>query len=73
MRHPATDLLRTHVEEGISAHTGPLWSPQALETAISKGPNTSACIPEMITFVQEEMQLRIKDGFSVLLPAADVM
>ena len=40
--HPATHLLRFYVEDGIPAHTGPLWPLQALETAISKGPHASA-------------------------------
>ena len=43
VRHPPAALIQTYVEEGIPAHMGTLWSPQALETAISKGPHTSAC------------------------------
>ena len=45
VRHPAVALLQTYVEEGIPAHTGSPWSPQALETAISKGPHALACTP----------------------------
>ena len=40
VRHPAAALIQSYVEEGIPAHTGPLWSPQAPETAISKGSHT---------------------------------
>ena len=40
LRHPDATLLQTYVEEGIMAHTGTPWSPQAMETAISKGPHT---------------------------------
>ena len=47
--------------------------PQALETAISKGPHASACTPDMTTFIGREMQRRIKDGFSILLLAADTI
>ena len=43
VKHPAAALLQTYVEEDIPDHTGPWWSPQALETAISKGPHTSSC------------------------------
>ena len=43
--HPAADLLRAYVEEGISTHTGPLWSLQALKTVIYKGPHVSAYTP----------------------------
>ena len=73
VRHPAAALLRTYVEEGIPSHMGPPWSPQALETAISKGPHTSACTPEMTSFIRGDMQQRIKYGFSILLLAADVV
>ena len=37
----AVDLLRSYVEEGIPVQTSPLWSLQALETAISKEPHVS--------------------------------
>ena len=73
MRHPAADLLRTYSEEGIPSHTGPPWSPQALETAIPKGTHASACTSDMKTFIRGEMQWSIKDGFSILLPAADAI
>ena len=63
----------SYVEEGINAHTGTQWYPQALETAISKAPHASACTLEMTTFIGGEMKRRINDGFSILLPAADVV
>ena len=44
-----------------------------LETAISKGQHTSACTPEMITFIRGEMQQMINDGFSILHLAADLI
>ena len=61
------------MEEGIPAHMGTPWSPQALETAIFKGPNTLACTLEMTSFMRGGMQRRIKDGFIILLPAADAI
>ena len=73
VKKPAEDLLQSYVEEGIPAHTGLPWSPQALETAISKGLHASACTPDMNYFIWEEMQRRIKDFFSILLPAADAI
>ena len=72
MTHPAAELLRTYVEEGIPAHTGPLWLLQLKETAIS-GPHTLACTPDMTTFIRGEMQRRVNNGFSILLPAADAI
>ena len=66
-------LLRTYVGEGIPSHTGPPWLPQALETAISKGSYALACTPEMTTFIRVEMQRRINNGFSILLPEADAI
>ena len=41
VRYPAAALLQTYVDEVIPDHTGPPWSPQALETAISKSPHAS--------------------------------
>ena len=73
VKHPATALLKKYIEEGIPAQTGTPWSPEAWETAISKGPHASVCTPEMTSFIWGELQQRIKDGFSVLLPAADYM
>ena len=71
--HPAADLLRAYAEEGITAHTGPPWSLHALETAISKGTHTSDCNPDRTAFIRGEMQRRIKDDFSILLPTADAI
>ena len=44
-----------------------------LETVISKGPHALACTPDMTTFIQGEIQISIKDGFRILLPAADTV
>ena len=55
VRHPDASLIQSYVEEVITAHTGPPWSPQALETAIYKGPHALACTLDMDTFVWEEM------------------
>ena len=70
--HPPAPLKK-YVEEVIPAHMGPPWSPEALETAISKGSHASSCTPEINSFIQGELWRRIKDGFSILLPAADAM
>ena len=51
VKHPAAALIKNYVEEGIPYQTGPLWSPQYLETAISKGPHNLACNPEMTSFI----------------------
>ena len=73
VKHPVAALLQRYVEEGIPSYTGPLWSPQALETAISKDSHASSCAPEITPFIRGEMRRRIKDGFSILLLAADVI
>ena len=73
VRHPAASLIQSYVEEVISAHTGPLWYTQALETAISEGAHALACTPEMTTFIRGEKQRRIKDGFSILLHVVDAV
>ena len=33
----------------------------------------SACTPEMVEFIREDMQRRVKDEFNILLPAADAV
>ena len=71
--HPSAALLQIYVEESIPAHTGPPWSPEALDTAISKGPHASARTPDMTSFIQGELRRRIKDSFSILLLEADVI
>ena len=70
VRHPDTALVQSYAEEGITSHTGPPWSPQALETNISKVHHASACTLGMTTFIRGDMHRKIKDGFSILLPAA---
>ena len=52
VRHPAADLLRTYVEEGIPDHIGAPWLPHALETYISKGSHAPACTLEMNAFIR---------------------
>ena len=64
-------FIQSYIEKVISAHTKPPWSPQALETTVSKGSYASSCNPEMNTFIWGEMKRRIKDGFIILFPAAD--
>ena len=73
VKHLAAALLQTYVEKGIPAHTGPPWSPQALETTISKGPHASACTPEMTSIVRGEIHWKTKEGFSILLLPADAI
>ena len=64
VRHPDADLLRNYVKKGIHAYTGTLWLPQALETAIYKGPHASACTSDMTAFIWGDMQQRIKEWVS---------
>ena len=45
--HPAADLITSYVEQGISVHTGKLWSIQVLDNSVSKGSHAWACTPEM--------------------------
>ena len=51
MTHPDADLFWSYLEEVVPAHTDPLWSLLELETDISKGAHTSACILEITNFV----------------------
>ena len=71
--HPEESLLQYYVEEVIPVSTGPPWSQEALENGIQNIPHVSACTPEIVWFIQGEMQRRVKGGFSILLPAADTV
>ena len=69
--HPADTLIRSYVEKGIPASTGPLWLRSALYEAIKNGSHASACAPEMVRFIRGELQRQVQDGFSILLYAED--
>ena len=46
---------------------------QDLDTSIKKVPRASACTPVMKMFIYGEIQHHMRDGFNILLPAADVV
>ena len=71
--HLAAALLQSYTEEGTPVRIGPPWLREALENAIQNGPHASACTQETIGFIQGNMQRRVNDGFSILLPAADAV
>ena len=71
--HPADTLLKEYVEKGIMVHIGPAYPQRALERAIAKGPHALACTPEMTAFIRGELHQRVRDRFSILLPAADAV
>ena len=73
VRHLVAFLLKTYVEEGVLFHMGLTWFRQALERAITNGTRTYTCYSEMTAFIYTEMQWRSQDGFSILLPAEDVV
>ena len=71
--HPAAPLIQEYVEKGILVHTGPAWPQKALDCAMAKGPHALAYTPEMTAFIRGELHQHVPDGFSILLPVADVV
>ena len=69
--HPAATLLWSYMEEGIPANIGPPWLRSTLDETISNGLHVSACAPDMVSFIQGELQWQIHDGFSILLSVDD--
>ena len=71
--HPAATLPQSYVEEVIPATTGPPCLRTALDEAIQNGPHVSACAPDMVSFIREELRRQAQDGFSILLSAEDAV
>ena len=71
--HLVVALPQSYVDEGITVNTGPPWLRGALEDSIKKCPYASKCTPEMVEFIQWDMQWRVQDRFKILLPAASTL
>ena len=71
--HMETALIQSYAEECIPVITGPPWLGEALYNDTNNRPHASECTSEMVGFIQEKMQQRVQDGFSILLPAADTV
>ena len=67
------DIERDFVDKGILVHTVLAWYQQALDQTIAKRPHASTCTPKITTFIRREMSQQMQDGFSILLPAAEIV
>ena len=71
--HMETALIQYYAEECIPVITGPPWSGEALYNDTNNRPHASERTPEMVGFIQGEVQQSVHDGFSILLPVDDVV
>ena len=44
-----------------------------MDEAIHNRPHTSACAPDMVSFIRGELRWQVQDGFSILLSAEDAV
>ena len=71
--HPTATFLHSCVEEDIPATIVLPWLRKALDETIRNGPHASACAPDMISFIRENLLRRIQDIFRILLSAKDAL
>ena len=57
---------------GVPVDCGGAWSQAAIETAVTRGPHTSALTPDARLLIAEEMEYQVNAGFSEILPWAEV-
>ena len=68
VKHLAEDIMMDCIDEGILVHAGTVWTWQALDRAIPKGPHTLVCTPKMTVFIGREMCQHVRDGFRIPPP-----
>ena len=57
---------------GVPVDCGGAWSQAAIETAVKRGPHTSALTPDARLLIAEEMEYQVTAGFSEILSWAEV-
>ncbi len=69
--HPFVAILEQW-SNGVPVVCSPPWTQIALETAIARGPHTSALTPEARQLVMEEIDYQVAAGFSEIMLWSDV-
>ncbi|KAI2506220.1 hypothetical protein MHU86_8255 [Fragilaria crotonensis] len=69
--HPFVATLEQW-SDGVPVVCSPPWSPVAIETAVARGPHTSALTPEARQLITEEMEYQVAAGFSEIMLWSDV-
>ena len=54
-------------EQGVPVDCGAPWSREAIMCALQKGAHTSACTPESVELIDEELEYQVSAGFSSLV------
>ena len=60
--HPAGELLRQYGTSGCPVNTGRNWTVAEMQSAIDKGPHSSALDPAAILQAKEELDDKVKSG-----------
>jgi hypothetical protein len=69
--HPFVATLEQW-SDGVPVVCSPPWSSVAIETAVARGPHTSALAPEARQLITEEMEYQVAAGFFEIMLWSDV-
>jgi hypothetical protein len=61
--------LHEWASHGVPADCGNDWSQEAIMMAIQAGPSPTALMPEAKALVEEDLQYKVKAGFTEIIPA----
>ena len=64
--HPFVATLEKWAD-GVTAVCGDPWSRAAIDSAVQRGPHTSALLPEARALIEDEVQYQIQAGFSEIV------
>ena len=62
--HPAAPLLRDYAKRGCPVSVGRDWTLEELEAAVTRGPHSSALVPDAIAQIQLEAREKVAQGFA---------
>ena len=71
-RHDAAELLHHYATHGCPVDCGKDWDQAHIEAALRRGPHQSSKTKEAVAAFQEEIQAKIKNGFSKLVRYGDI-
>ena len=69
--HPFASTLEKW-EHGVPVDCGAPWSQEAIMCALQKGAHTSACTPESVELIDEELEYQVSAGFSSIILWDDI-
>jgi hypothetical protein len=66
MLHPFSGHLRDW-EQGVPVACGTPWTREVIDMAIDRGPHPTACLPEAIALVHEDVEYQVAAGFTQIV------